>query len=139
MHARLAPAVQRHVPQGGRELPGPLQFRLGAVRFAHRRRRVDRQLHRNRLLPRELSDQELLQPGVGGPVDVPELVAGRVFAVASHLHRGTWAARGPVPLPWDRPEPPDCEPKLLDPFQELVAPGGGVGGHARAIPVPSRP
>ena len=76
-------AREPDVAQGSRGAFGEQQFRRRARR--HRRRRVDEQRDGDVLFLDEQLDEEPLESGVHVPVELPQVVTERVFAVIGEL------------------------------------------------------
>ena len=87
-------------------LASPMYPRAAAARLAnrsfdgravrHRRRRVDQQADRHVLFLDEELDEQLLEPGVDVPVELAQVVAGRVVAIVGELD-GLAALDAPPP------------------------------------------
>ena len=64
--------------------------------FAHRLARIDEEVDRQILLFVEQPQQQAAEPLVGLPVDLPEVVAGRVAAMVGELEAAAALGREPV-------------------------------------------
>src|SRR5262249_44365123 len=89
-------------------------------RLAHRLARIDEEINRKVLLLVEQSQEQLAESLVGLPVDLPEIVAGRVAAVIRELESSSAFARKPIRAVLPRERALGDHMQVLQLLQEIV-------------------
>src|SRR5205085_12582845 len=84
-----------------------------------RRARVDEQVDANVFLLDEESDHQPVESRVDAPVEVPEIVAGRVVAIIGEFDRGATPRAPPFALRRSRKRAPRFDSQAFESLQEL--------------------
>ncbi len=128
---------QGDVGQRGGDLPGEVELRRLAER--HAPRAVQQEVDVQVFLFLEPLQQQLVVAGVEVPVEVAEVVAGRVLAVVGELDAAAQLHRPPLGQERAAKHPPRDQRQVFELLQEVgieehgQGPGSGVGGQGSEV------